>query len=111
MSRHGGPQVAYVGWHADYPAASNFIQSFFSCRSKYNYSRYCDRRLDRRIKQAVQLEQTDRAGANRLWAQLDREITERALLVPLYNGSAADLVSKRVGNYQYNPQYGPLLSH
>ena len=58
----------------------------------------------------MQLEQTDRAGANRLWAKLDREITDKALVVPLINGTGADLVSKRVGNYQYNPQYGPLLS-
>jgi peptide/nickel transport system substrate-binding protein len=110
MSRHGGPQVAYAGWSADIPAASNFIQELFSCRSKYNYSRYCDPALDRRISRAVQLGQTDRVGANRLWAQLDREITKRALVVPLYNGYGVDLVSKRVRNYQYNPQYGALLS-
>jgi peptide/nickel transport system substrate-binding protein len=110
MSHHGGPQVAYAGWSADYPAASNFIQTLFSCGSKYNYSRYCDRALDRRIRRAVRLEQTDPLGANRLWAELDHEITDKALLVPLYNGSGADLVSKRVRNYQYNPQYGPLLS-
>jgi YVTN family beta-propeller protein len=110
MSRHGGPQVAYAGWSADFPTASNFIQVLFSCRSKYNYSRYCNPALDRRISRAVQLEQTDRLGANRLWARLDREITNRALVVPLYNGYGADLVSKRVRNYQYNPRYGALLS-
>jgi YVTN family beta-propeller protein len=110
MSRHGGPQVAYAGWSADIPAASNFIQELFSCRSKLNYSRYCDPTLDRRISRAVQLEQTDRVGANRLWAKLDREITNRALVVPMYNGYGADLVSKRVRNYHYNPQYGALLS-
>ena len=110
MSRPGGPQVAYAGWSADYPAASNFIQPLFSCRSTQNYSGYCAPAIDRSMKRAVQLEQTDRAGASRLWAELDRLITNKALLVPLYNGSGADLVRKRVGNYQYNPQYGPLLS-
>jgi len=59
---------------------------------------------------AAELEQTDRARANRRWAELDREITDRAPLVPLYNTYDADLVSKRVGNYQYNPQLGALLS-
>jgi YVTN family beta-propeller protein len=110
MSRPGGPQVAYAGWSADFPAASNFIEELFSCRSKLNYSRYCDPALERRISRAVQIEQSDRAGANALWAQLDREITDRALVVPLFNGYGADLVSKRVRNYQYNPRYGALLS-
>jgi peptide/nickel transport system substrate-binding protein len=66
--------------------------------------------LERRIDRAVKLEQTDPLGANRLWAELDREITDKALWVPLYNGYEANLVSKRVGHYQYNPQYGALLS-
>jgi hypothetical protein len=29
---------------------------------------------------------------------------------PLYNLYGADLVSKRVGNYRYNPMRGALLS-
>jgi peptide/nickel transport system substrate-binding protein len=49
-------------------------------------------------------------GANWLWTELDREITNKALWVPLYILYEADLVSKRVGNYQYNPQWGTLLS-
>ena len=48
--------------------------------------------------------------ATRLWTKLDREITNKALWVPLYNTLGADLVSKRVGNYQHNPVTGALLS-
>ena len=33
-----------------------------------------------------------------------------SVVIPLYNGYGADLVSKRVRNYQYNPRYGALLS-
>ena len=62
------------------------------------------------LRRAVKLEQTDPLGANRLWAELDRKITDKALWVPLYNGYEANLVSKRVGHYQYNPQYGALFS-
>jgi YVTN family beta-propeller protein len=110
MSRRGGPQVAHAAWSADFPAPSNFIQMLFSCRSKFNYPRSCDRALERRIGRALKVQQTDLAGANRLWAELDREITGKALWVPLYNPLGADLVSKRVGNYQYNPARGALLS-
>jgi YVTN family beta-propeller protein len=110
MSHRRGPQVAYGAWVPDYPAASSVIRELFSCRSKFNYSRYCDPALERRISRAAKLEQTDRVGANRLWAGLDREITDTALWVPLLNGYQADLISKRVRNYQYNPQSGALLS-
>ena len=105
------PQVIWSGWIADHPDASNFIQPLFSCKSKWdNHAHFCDPRLDRRINRALRLEQTDLAGANRLWTKLDREITNRALWVPLYNDYGADLVSKRVGHYQYNPMRGALLS-
>jgi peptide/nickel transport system substrate-binding protein len=110
MSRDRGPRVAFAAWSADYPAASSFIRDLFACGSKFNYSRFCDQALEQKISRAVELEQTDPFGANHLWAQLDRQITDRALWVPLFNGYRADLVSKRVGNYQYNPQTGALLS-
>jgi peptide/nickel transport system substrate-binding protein len=110
MSEPGGPQIAWGGWIADYPAASNFIEPLFSCGSPANYARICDRARERKIERAVKLEQDDPLGANRLWADLDHEITDEALWVPLHNGYGADLVSKRVGNYQHNPQLGALLS-
>jgi peptide/nickel transport system substrate-binding protein len=110
MSRRGGPRVAFAAWTPDYPAASSFIGELLSCGSKFNYSRYCDPALEQKISRAAKLEQTDRFSANRLWAQIDREITKRALWAPLFNGYQADLVSKRVGNYQYSPMGGALLS-
>jgi peptide/nickel transport system substrate-binding protein len=30
-------------------------------------------------------------------------------MVPTFNGREVDLVSKRVGNYEYHPQWGALL--
>jgi YVTN family beta-propeller protein len=104
------PQILWSGWAADYPAASNFIEPLFSCGSPDNRAHFCERALDRKIGRALKLQQTDLAGANRLWTELDREITDKALWVPLYNVYEADLVSKRVGNYQYNPRWGALLS-
>lgn len=35
--------------------------------------------------------------------------TAKAPAIPLYTLSRADLVSKRVGNYIYNPEFGVLL--
>jgi YVTN family beta-propeller protein len=109
-SHHRRPQVAWVGAGAVYPAASSIFRGSFACRSRFNYGGFCDPALEQRISRALKLEQTDRGAANRLWAELDREITDKALWVPLFNSYQADLVSKQVRNYQYNPQRGALLS-
>ena len=58
----------------------------------------------------MRLQAVDPTSANELWAALDRELTDRAPLVVMASGKALGLVSKRVGNYQYNPQWGVLLN-
>ena len=62
------------------------------------------------MKRALKLQESDPAAANRLWADIDREFVDTAAWVPLYNAYGADLVSERVGNYQYHPQWGALVS-
>ena len=99
-----------MGWTPTYPSAENFIRPLFTCGSDGNFGDFCDRRFDRKIGRALEVQSHDPAAANELWAQLDHEITDRAALLPLYNIYGADLISKHVGNYQYNPQYGALLS-
>lgn len=42
--------------------------------------------------------------------QVERSLASEAPYVPFYNARALDFVSKRVGNYQYNPTSGALLS-
>ena len=39
----------------------------------------------------------------------EREILAQAPMVPTYNRQVVDFVSKRVGNYEYHPQWGALL--
>jgi len=104
------PQMLWSGWVADFPSPSNFIQALFSCGESGNFAHVCDRALDRRIGRALRAEQADRAGANELWAELDREVTNKALAVPLYNTYGKVLVSRRIGNYRDSPMRGTLLS-
>jgi peptide/nickel transport system substrate-binding protein len=47
--------------------------------------------------------------ANNLWARIDRALVDRAAWLPLVTPTNTDLVSKRVGNYRYQPLWGPLL--
>src|SRR5829696_6456241 len=51
----------------------------------------------------------DAADAAQAWAQIDRLLVDEAPAVPLYTLRQADFVSKRVGNYVFNPEFGVLL--
>ena len=97
-------QIAQFRWYADYPAAPGFINAvIFGCTF------FCDRKIDRDIARARALQATDVTAANALWARIDRELTDQAPWLFLYNRKQADFVSSRVGNFQYNLQYGILL--
>ena len=100
-------QIATFAWLPDYPTASQFIQLLLSCSNPYED--FCDRAIDAKISRALKLQERDPAAANESWAALDRELTDKAPWVPLYNYYGADFVSKRVGNYQRHPLYGALL--
>ena len=101
-------QAGVTSWFADFPAASNYIGFFFACDGAGNMFRFCDRSIDRRISRASALQATDTYHANRLWAALDRAIVDRAPMVPLVALNEVDMVSRRVGNYQFSPQWGVL---
>jgi peptide/nickel transport system substrate-binding protein len=98
-------QIYALHWFADYPVASGFITTtIFSCSFGF-----CDRKIDRDIAHARRVQVTDPGAANALWARIDRELTDQAPWLFLYNPKQADFVSSRVGNFQYNLQYGILL--
>jgi peptide/nickel transport system substrate-binding protein len=102
-------QAGLMSWFADWPAASNFIDTFFSCRSSANWSEFCDRQIDARIRRAIALQTTDPYLANQLWAALDAAIVDQAPFVPLVTLKQIDIVSQRVGNYQFHPEWGVFL--
>jgi YVTN family beta-propeller protein len=100
--------LAGNGWFADYPAASNFI-NLLACSSPMNTGRFCNRAIDGRIQAALRVQRQAPASANALWAALDRELTDQAPWVFLSTLYSGDFVSKRVGNYQHHPLWGPLF--
>jgi ABC-type transport system substrate-binding protein len=53
---------------------------------------------------------TDPGAALRAWTEIDRTISDEALVVPFVNPIFSTFVSARVGNYQSNQTIGPLLS-
>jgi YVTN family beta-propeller protein len=110
-------QAGLAGWIADIPTASDFFLPALSCSSfdqdpthTANYAEFCDPHADQLARNAQAAQQTDPAAARKLWAQVDRLVTEQAPWVPLLNLGGSVFVSARAGNYQDSPYYGgPLL--
>jgi peptide/nickel transport system substrate-binding protein len=109
-------QVAWSAWYQDYPVPSDFLNVLLGCGSIHpgsdaspNIAAFCDQAIQAKMTQASSMQLTNLAGANDLWAQVDHEVTDQAPWVDLYNPKQIDFLSKRVGNYQWNPQWYILI--
>lgn len=109
-------QIGFLYWGADYPAASDFLNALLSCAAfrpstgfNQNLAEFCDRAIDSKIKRALNLQTTNPEEAGRSWSRVDRDIVDLAPWVPLITPKLVDFLSKRVGNYQYSPQWGMLI--
>jgi peptide/nickel transport system substrate-binding protein len=112
-----GVQISVGGWGADYPTPLGFLFNIFDCRafvpaSDYNsnFSEFCDRRVQSAMGRALAAEQSDAGASAPLWARVDRMITDAAPAATFATQRTLAIVSKRVQNYQFHPQWGPLLS-
>jgi len=109
-------QVIDGGWSADFPSADDFIGKL-TCDSYVprnglattDASEFCDPAVDRQIARAAALQSSDPPAAGALWARLDRQLTDLAIWLPTVTPSETDLISRRAGNYQYNPVWGALI--
>jgi YVTN family beta-propeller protein len=105
----GDAQVYQGGWIADYPTASNFINTKFLC-AWGDYSGFCSQSLNAMSEDALRLQETDPAAANSAWTDLDHQLVEEAIVAPVDNPVSTSAVSARVGNVQVHPRWGILLS-
>jgi YVTN family beta-propeller protein len=110
-------QIGYGGWFADYPSAAGFIPPILSCDAfqpanplNANLSQFCDPAIDAKMTRAATLQAQDPPAATLLWQEVERDLLAQAPLVPTDNRRNVHFVSERLGNFQYNPQWGPLLS-
>ena len=109
-------QIGTEEWIADYPEASGFFNALFTCASflpntpvNLNASEFCDPRIDRQIGRALTEQATNPDTARGLWERVDMQAVDQGPWVPLVNPKVVDVLSKRVGDYQYSPQLGMLL--
>jgi peptide/nickel transport system substrate-binding protein len=95
-----------TGWMTN--AAEGFFSPWLSCDGSGDHGWFCVPRLDRAMRRARSLQVTDSSAAGRLSARIDREIVDRAALVPLVNPRQIDFVSRRVHNLQHHAYLGPI---
>jgi YVTN family beta-propeller protein len=99
-------QAGVSSWFADYYGASSFMD-YFSCTG---FAHVCDPRIESLTRHAPTLPTTDPYAANQLWARVDHEMVDRAVVVPLITHKTLEFVSKRVENYESRPDpIGVLL--
>jgi peptide/nickel transport system substrate-binding protein len=108
--------VGWSAWYQDYPAPSDFLNVLTGCGSIHansdaspNIAGFCDHTIQTKMDQAETLGETNPAAANNLWTQVDHAVTDQAPWVDLYNPKQIDFLSKRVGGYQWNPQWYILI--
>jgi YVTN family beta-propeller protein len=108
-------QVIAGTWGAAWPSASNFIARL-GCRffvpaspTSANGSEFCDPAIDRLTDRAMALQPRDPIAGRALWARLDRELTDRAIWLPLATPKNTDIISGRVHNYTLHPIWGTLV--
>lgn len=109
-------QISVTQWYQDYPAPSNFLNVLFGCDSftpgsdsSVNMAGICDKALDDRMKAAMALAVTDPEAANREWGEIDYEMMKLAPAIPMFTPKDVDLISSRVGNYQFSTLFHWLV--
>jgi peptide/nickel transport system substrate-binding protein len=110
-------QFAFSDWIQDYPAASDFLNILLGCGSIHpnsnsspNIAQFCDKSIQAKMDQASHTGITDPTAANKIWAQVDKEVTDQAPWVSMYNPKWIDFVSSRVKGYQFSPQWFMLIA-
>jgi YVTN family beta-propeller protein len=101
-------QIGHGGWISAILAPSDIFQAF-SCSDSMNPTRFCDPKLDARMRRAGALQASNPVQANRLWSEIERELVLQAPIVPVANVRQRVFVSRRVGNHQSHPLWGTLI--
>ena len=101
-------QIGFDGDEGGYPSPATFLVELFSCPAS-DSSQFCNPGIDRQMRRAEAEQQSDPTGARALWQRVDREITDASPWVPLMATKDVNVLSKRVGNYQFSPDGMGLL--
>jgi peptide/nickel transport system substrate-binding protein len=109
-------QFAFSDWFADYPAASDFLNILLGCGSFHpnsnsspNIAEFCNKGIQAKMDNAAVVGLKSVKQGNDIWAQVDKETTDQAPWVAMFNPKLVDLVSKRVKGFTWSPQWYFML--
>jgi peptide/nickel transport system substrate-binding protein len=110
-------QISLARWSQDSPGASDSLAVLFGCPSfvpgsdsSPNASGYCDPQVQVTMDHAARAAVSDQIAADKLWGQADKAVMAAAAAAPLVTPKQVDLVSTRVGDYQWSRLTGMILS-
>ena len=110
-------QINVQQWYQDYPTASDFLYILFGCESFHpgsdssiNMAGFCNKKINAKMHQALKVAVTNEQRANAMWSQIDRDVTDQAPMVTLFNPKHVDFVSKRVGNFTFSKEFYWLVA-
>jgi YVTN family beta-propeller protein len=114
--------ISTIGWAWDYASPASFLVPLLSCVRprgslppegvpavtgagdySFNFTNFCDPGIDRRMRRALDLEQTDPYASARAFEALDHDLVDLAPMIPYAAGVDLWLVSDRVSNVEFNP--------
>ena len=114
---HSKWNVAWSAWYQDYPARVRLPERAPGLRLDPSRTATPARtsppsatsRSRPRWTQAEDQGRHNTNAANAIWQKVDHEMTDQAPWVDLFNPKQIDFLAKRVGNYQWNPQWYILI--
>jgi peptide/nickel transport system substrate-binding protein len=108
--------VGWSAWYQDYPAPSDFLNVLLGCGSIHpnsdaspNIAEFCDKGIQAKMDHAGVVGLTDPNASNDLWAQVDKDTTDQAPWVAMFNPRLLDFTSNRVKGFTFSPQWYFLL--
>ena len=104
-------QIGITDWYQDYPAPSDFLNVLYSCANFHpgsdtsiNMPGFCDKSIDAMMQKAMTVSLTNLAAADKIWAAVDRKVTDLASTATMFNPKHVDFTSKRLGNFVFSGQ-------
>ncbi|RWQ24676.1 ABC transporter substrate-binding protein [Mesorhizobium sp.] len=110
-------QISVSQWFQDYPAPSDFLEVLFSCASftpgsdaSVNISGFYDKSIDALMAEAETATIADPAKGATLWTAIDKGVTDKAPVAVLFTPKRVDVVSSRLKNFTFSPQFYWIVS-
>lgn len=102
-AKAGEHDIMLIGWTGDNGDPDNWLGTLYGCDAinGNNYSRWCDQRYDRLIKEARTL--TDQEKRTALYKQAQGILKEEAAITPVAHSTVYQPMSNRVKDFKISP--------